>query len=504
MKNKKSMLLILAVAMAFVMLFGAGCISQEVYDLINAKNAKIAQLNVYNEEDYRAEEWAEIQALYNGAVDEINALTNIEDINAFSTEQVNVLMDAILTRAEIEEIERVKTLEEAKEKKIKLLGVYLEEDYRAAEWEALSKIYNDAVAAINALETVEEVEAFDVDSVNAAMDAIKTDAELTAEEEARKPSITTTLEDGKTYGSEKLTFDVFAKNPAGEKISPVVTFNGNEISPTWDDSEKTSFTVEFTQEDNVFVISAEWNGEIRELTFNVKFIKAPATFTLAVEALTIGCDYIIEPSLITINDEYLGAMAEYFEYESVEVMEERLNAAHVLVYALYEQGYECSYTGGLSSGFYMSSITGFTHRNNIPEELVAALEESGMSPETEPWDENCLGEFDYTWMSGWMYSVNGVFPNVGFADYYIQDGDIMRVQFTLAMGADIGNGWGSDMFERVNTERDTLTQAMAKAIAMGKQETEEYTAALEVMRRFGITRQEAIDAANALTKLIEG
>ena len=40
-----------------------------------------------------------------------------------------------------------------------------------------------------------------------------------------------------------------------------------------------------------------------------------------------------------------------------------------------------------------------------------------------------------------MYSVNGEFPNYGFSDYYPQDGDVVRVQFTLCLGKDLG---GSD------------------------------------------------------------
>ena len=39
-----------------------------------------------------------------------------------------------------------------------------------------------------------------------------------------------------------------------------------------------------------------------------------------------------------------------------------------------------------------------------------------------------------------MYSVNGVYKNYGFADYYPQDGDTVRVQFTLLLGEDLGGG----------------------------------------------------------------
>ncbi len=37
-----------------------------------------------------------------------------------------------------------------------------------------------------------------------------------------------------------------------------------------------------------------------------------------------------------------------------------------------------------------------------------------------------------------MYQVNGVYPNYSFSDCYLQDGDVMRIRFTLAYGSDIG------------------------------------------------------------------
>ena len=41
-----------------------------------------------------------------------------------------------------------------------------------------------------------------------------------------------------------------------------------------------------------------------------------------------------------------------------------------------------------------------------------------------------------------MYSVNGDYPNFGFADSYLLDGDIVRIRYTLHYGKDIG-GYGS-------------------------------------------------------------
>ena len=54
-----------------------------------------------------------------------------------------------------------------------------------------------------------------------------------------------------------------------------------------------------------------------------------------------------------------------------------------------------------------------------------------------------LGEFDFYRWSGWMFSVNGSYPGISMASYAPQDGAVLRVRFTLAMGKDIGAYDGS-------------------------------------------------------------
>lgn len=44
--------------------------------------------------------------------------------------------------------------------------------------------------------------------------------------------------------------------------------------------------------------------------------------------------------------------------------------------------------------------------------------------------------------SGWMYSVNGSFPNLGCSACTVEDGDVIRWQYTCELGADIGGGFG--------------------------------------------------------------
>ena len=49
-----------------------------------------------------------------------------------------------------------------------------------------------------------------------------------------------------------------------------------------------------------------------------------------------------------------------------------------------------------------------------------------------------LYEFDCGELSGWMYNVNGWFPNYGCSRYALQDGDVIRWRYTCDLGADVG------------------------------------------------------------------
>ena len=49
-----------------------------------------------------------------------------------------------------------------------------------------------------------------------------------------------------------------------------------------------------------------------------------------------------------------------------------------------------------------------------------------------------LYEFDAGPLSGWMYRVNGWFPNYGCSRYQLQDGDHIQWVYTCDLGADVG------------------------------------------------------------------
>lgn len=53
-----------------------------------------------------------------------------------------------------------------------------------------------------------------------------------------------------------------------------------------------------------------------------------------------------------------------------------------------------------------------------------------------------LYEKDCGTQSGWMYSVNGVFPNYGCNKYTVKNGDKIKFRFTCDLGEDVGSSFG--------------------------------------------------------------
>ena len=49
-----------------------------------------------------------------------------------------------------------------------------------------------------------------------------------------------------------------------------------------------------------------------------------------------------------------------------------------------------------------------------------------------------LYEFDCGPQSGWMFSVNDVYPGLGCSSYTLSDGDVIVFSYTCDLGADLG------------------------------------------------------------------
>ena len=52
-----------------------------------------------------------------------------------------------------------------------------------------------------------------------------------------------------------------------------------------------------------------------------------------------------------------------------------------------------------------------------------------------------LYEFDCGTLSGWMYRVNGWYPNYGCSRYQLKQGDVVEWRYTCDLGSDVGGGY---------------------------------------------------------------
>lgn len=58
-----------------------------------------------------------------------------------------------------------------------------------------------------------------------------------------------------------------------------------------------------------------------------------------------------------------------------------------------------------------------------------------------------LYEFDCGNLSGWMYKVNGWFPNYGCSRYQLKQGDVIEWVYTCDLGKDVGGGYSTGQGE---------------------------------------------------------
>lgn len=105
-----------------------------------------------------------------------------------------------------------------------------------------------------------------------------------------------------------------------------------------------------------------------------------------------------------------------------------------------------------ASGLLYSATISFTAGESVFDVLQRAMKEAGIPMEFtsvpvygSAYIEGIanLYEFDCGPLSGWVYSVNGVFPNYGCSKYTLKDGDQVLWQYTCDLGADVGGDNGA-------------------------------------------------------------
>ncbi|MCD7973858.1 MAG: T9SS type A sorting domain-containing protein [Candidatus Azobacteroides sp.] len=159
----------------------------------------------------------------------------------------------------------------------------------------------------------------------------------------------------------------------------------------------------------------------------------------AIEKFTLGQGYFVEPILVP-----------FYEGES---------CAHILLNVVGEEN--CDYSP--FPNFYLSAIKDADSGVlNIPQYIYDQCGFDDDYLDSDINDDEWLGEFDYTFMSGWMYFVNNVAAPVGMGAYNPQDGDVIRVQFTLqGYGMDLGSDFMGSGGVAVVANKDELTRMVA-------------------------------------------
>ena len=255
----------------------------------------------------------------------------------------------------------------------------------------------------------------------------------------KAPKLVTDLKDGTKVKGDIKTINVWPTNASGERIrgkNVLVKVNGTAVPFTWDDSEKTSYKLVLKEGENNVSIKV-WDDEGRNVTQNftvhseqIEDNGVIGQATISVEASTLGIQYLIPPTKVDIHKGEKGSF---------------------IVDQLFRQyGYSYRITGTLSDGFYLKSISkpGMLNHVRIPDDLWTLVEKHSTRSDRNDYSTDSLGEFDFANGSGWMYSVNGDYPNYGFSDAYFLDGDVVRIRYTLHYGKDIngfsGLGGGAD------------------------------------------------------------
>lgn len=228
-------------------------------------------------------------------------------------------------------------------------------------------------------------------------------------------------------------------------------------------------------------------GGLSPLAFAEEGTADQVTVCLTVEKFTLGKGYTIEPTLIKVPK---GTRVS-------KIVTDRLGQGN------YEN------TGTIDSSFYLAQIKdgdpGTGEIPDCPQYIKAAIAAKGGTLDAQ--DDGWLGEFDFYNMSGWMISVNNKFINTSASDALVDEGTVMRWQFTVyGYGADLAEpqDWSSAEPLVVAANKDALTWRVAEINAMSDKASvlsygenqKKYDDALALLKNIE-SKQTDVDAALA-------
>lgn len=253
--------------------------------------------------------------------------------------------------------------------------------------------------------------------------------------ENRQPTISPEIEmDGTIIG---LTDGLTLKNPdvillvdghsyTGKQLyssNYTVSVNGMVVpAPVSQSGSKFGYSTYLSNEgaNTITITATDADGYSATRSWTVYYENGDITVTVSVEATTVGLGYLVPPTEVTVP----GGTDTWSIVEKV----------------LTENGYGISGSGSYLSAIQRSGIcSGFFIDSELMELIMAdGMDENGAGLDPQPYSMDSLGEFDFYRWSGWMYSYNGSYPGYGMNVCKPQDGSVIRVRYTLALGKDIG------------------------------------------------------------------
>lgn len=220
------------------------------------------------------------------------------------------------------------------------------------------------------------------------------------------------LVDGRSCNGQQLYANNYTVSVNGTVVSAPISQSGYQFGYTAYLSNVGANTITITATDG--------DGYSATRSWTVYYEEGTVTVTVSVEATTVGLGYLVPPTEVTVP----GGTDAWSIVEKV----------------LTENGYGISGSGSYLSAIQRSGIcSGFFIDPELMDLIVAdGMDENGAGLDPQPYSMDSLGEFDFYRWSGWMYSYNGSYPGYGMNVCKPQDGSVIRVRYTLALGKDIG------------------------------------------------------------------
>lgn len=220
------------------------------------------------------------------------------------------------------------------------------------------------------------------------------------------------LVDGRSCNGQQLYANNYTVSVNGTVVSAPISQSGYQFGYTAYLSNEGANTITITATDG--------DGYSATRSWTVYYEEGTVTVTVSVEATTVGLGYLVSPTEVTVPG--------------------GTDAWTVVQQVLTENGYTVSGSGSYLSAIQRSGIcSGFFIDSELMELIMAdGMDENGAGLDPQPFSMDSLGEFDFYRWSGWMYSYNGSYPGYSMNVCKPQDGSVIRVRYTLALGKDIG------------------------------------------------------------------